>query len=131
VITGTEALSRCKHPLWELLLPTRFVPSAQPCGLKAADLQLEIRESALMGEAELRAGILSQLSALGVRLAVAADEFGRDYSSLSQLMQFPLRVLKIDPSFVRQLDSPGDARTIVSALLAMGNNLKQRLVAEG
>ena len=185
VITGTEALLRWQHPQLGLLLPSRFVPIAEDCGLlveigpwvlqeacsqaqrwraaglrcasmavnvcagefrhpqfvaavsaalqtsglNAGDLQLEIRESALMGEVELSALILAQLSALGVQLAV--DEFGSGYSSLSQLAQFPLSVLKIDRSFVQKLDSPGDDRVIVSALLAMGNSLKQRLVAEG
>lgn len=101
----------------------------QASGLNGSDLQLEIRESALVREAELSGVILSQLSALGVQLAV--DEFGSGYSSLSQLTQFPISVLKIDQSFVQKLDSPGDERVIVSALLAMGNSLKQRLVAEG
>ncbi|MBX9755684.1 MAG: bifunctional diguanylate cyclase/phosphodiesterase, partial [Pseudomonadaceae bacterium] len=185
VVTGTEALLRWNHPQLGLLLPSRFVPIAEDCGLiveighwvlqetcsqaqrwrtaglrcasmavnicagefrhpqftaavsaalqasglNACELQLEIRESTLMGEAELSAQILAQLSALGVQLAV--DEFGSGYSSLSQLAQFPLSVLKIDQSFVQKLDSPGDDRVIVSALLAMGNSLKQRLVAEG
>ncbi|WP_422596470.1 putative bifunctional diguanylate cyclase/phosphodiesterase [Pseudomonas sp.] len=101
----------------------------QASGLNACDLQLEICESALVRETELSGVILTQLSALGVPLAV--DEFGRGYSSLSQLTQFPISVLKIDQSFVQKLDAPGDDRLIVSALLAMGNSLKQRLVAVG
>ncbi|MDO9323182.1 MAG: EAL domain-containing protein [Pseudomonas sp.] len=101
----------------------------QDSGLNACDLQLEIRESALVRETELSGVILSKLSALGVQLAL--NEFGSGFSSLSQLTQYPISVLKIDQSFVQKLDSPGDDRLIVSALLAMGNSLKQRLVAEG
>lgn len=98
-------------------------------GLPASALQLELSESALMREAQTSMQILQQLRGLGVLLAV--DEFGTGYSSLTQLAQFPLDVLKIDQSFVQTLDVQDDNRVIVSALIAMGNSLKLRLVAEG
>lgn len=101
----------------------------QASGLPAKRLQLEISESALMREAELSAVILRQLQSLGVLLAV--DEFGTGYSSLSHLTQYPISVLKIDQSFVQKIDSQADNRVIVSALIAMGRSLKQRMVAEG
>jgi EAL domain-containing protein (putative c-di-GMP-specific phosphodiesterase class I) len=98
-------------------------------GLPASALQLELSESALMREAQTSMQTLQQLRGLGVLLAV--DEFGTGYSSLTQLAQFPLDVLKIDQSFVQTLDVQDVNRVIVSALIAIGNSLKLRLVAEG
>jgi diguanylate cyclase (GGDEF)-like protein/PAS domain S-box-containing protein len=96
-------------------------------GLHAKHLQLEITESVLMRDAQASVAILQQLKALGVQLAV--DDFGTGYSSLSYLTQFPIDELKIDRSFVQDIGSSNGV--IVSAVIAMGNSLKQRVVAEG
>jgi EAL domain-containing protein (putative c-di-GMP-specific phosphodiesterase class I) len=98
-------------------------------GLPAHCLQLEITESVLMREAESSTAILQRLKNMGVQLAV--DDFGTGYSSLSYLHQFPIDVLKIDQSFVRDITSPKGNGIIVSAVIAMGTSLKQRVVAEG
>lgn len=98
-------------------------------GLAAGCLQLEITESVLMRDAESSTIILKQLKDMGVQLAV--DDFGTGYSSLSYLRQFPIDVLKIDRSFVHDIGSSEDNGIIVSAVIAMGNSLKQRVVAEG
>ena len=184
-ITGAEALLRWMHPEWGMVLPERFVPVAEDCGLivpigrwvlreacaqarrwedaglKPASiavnisalefrrgdfvegvrailhetglapccLQLEITESVLMHNAETSTAILQQLKDMGVQLAV--DDFGTGYSSLSYLHLFPIDVLKIDGSFVHDIDSANGNGIIVSAVIAMGTSLKQRVIAEG
>jgi diguanylate cyclase (GGDEF)-like protein/PAS domain S-box-containing protein len=92
-------------------------------------LQLEITESVLMQDALASRAQLMELKALGVELAI--DDFGTGYSSLSYLLQFPIDVLKIDQSFVRNITAGNDDGAIVSAIIGMGNNLRQRVIAEG
>ncbi|HEX5842297.1 MAG TPA: EAL domain-containing protein, partial [Pseudomonas sp.] len=96
-------------------------------GLNPKHLQLEITESVLMRDAQASANILQQLKDIGVQLAI--DDFGTGYSSLSYLSQFPIDELKIDRSFVSDIGHNSDI--IVSAVIAMGNSLKQRVIAEG
>lgn len=100
-------------------------------GLSPNCLQLEITESVLMHHAEGSVAILQQLKEMGIQLAV--DDFGTGYSSLSYLNQFPIDVLKIDQSFVNDIGASktdGDGG-IVSAVIAMGNSLNQKVIAEG
>ena len=98
-------------------------------GLDADHLDLELTEGVLMADAESTGATLRALKAIGIHLAV--DDFGTGYSSLSYLRQFPIDVLKIDQSFVRQITADPDDSTIVSAIIDMGKNLKQRVIAEG
>lgn len=182
-ITSAEALIRWQHPTWGMILPARFIPVAEACGLivplgrwvllqactqakrwencgyqldsiavnisalefrhkdfvssvttaltltglQPQNLQLEITEGVLMHDAQASVAILQQLKTLGVQLAV--DDFGTGYSSLSYLSQFPIDVLKIDQSFVQDIHNSNGI--IVSAVIAMGNSLKQRVIAEG
>ena len=98
-------------------------------GLSPRCLELEITESVLMRDAESSTAILQQLKNMGVQLAV--DDFGTGYSSLSYLSQFPIDVLKIDRSFVHDIESANGNAIIVSAVIAMGTSLKQRVIAEG
>ncbi len=98
-------------------------------GLDASCLELELTEGVLMKEAESTAAVLQELKTMGIHLAV--DDFGTGYSSLSYLQQFPIDVLKIDQSFVQRITSDPDDSPIVSAIIDMGKNLKQRVIAEG
>jgi len=98
-------------------------------GLAPNMLQLEITESALMRDVESSTEILQQLKKLGIKLAV--DDFGTGYSSLSYLKQFPIDILKIDQSFVQDIGATNGNGIIVSAVIAMGTSLKQRVIAEG
>lgn len=98
-------------------------------GLDPTRLQLEITESVLMQDADVSSAILQQLKDKGIQLAV--DDFGTGYSSLSYLNAFPIDVLKIDQSFVHDIDGNRGNGVIVSAIIAMGTSLNQRVVAEG
>jgi diguanylate cyclase (GGDEF)-like protein len=100
-------------------------------GLDPHYLELEITESGLMEDTEQMMTTFSVLKELGVRIAI--DDFGTGHSSLSYLARFPLDTLKIDQSFVQNLDdaSHDTDNIIISAVIAMGKSLKHRVVAEG
>jgi diguanylate cyclase (GGDEF)-like protein len=91
-------------------------------------LEIEVTESGLMYDTQQTAVTLFALKDLGVSIAI--DDFGTGYSCLSKLWNFPIDTLKIDQSFVQNITgNGGDA--IVSVIIAMGLNFKQRVVAEG
>ena len=98
-------------------------------GLAPQRLELEITEGVLMQDADASAAILRELKAIGVLLAI--DDFGTGYSSLSYLNRFPVDVLKIDRSFVHDIDVDPGSGIIVGAVIALGASLGQRVVAEG
>ncbi len=98
-------------------------------GMSANNLELEITESILMDDANLAISTLNQLSDMGITMAI--DDFGTGYSSLSYLKRFPLDVLKIDRSFVRDVTIDTDDAAIVDAILAMSRRLNLDVVAEG
>lgn len=97
-------------------------------GLEPHRLEIELTESGLMQDTEPTMAILYGLKELGVRIAV--DDFGTGYSSLSYLQRFPIDTLKIDQSFVQDIDSDAGI-AIVNAIVAMGQGLKLQVVAEG
>jgi EAL domain-containing protein (putative c-di-GMP-specific phosphodiesterase class I) len=101
----------------------------QETGLAPGLLELELTETVLMHDAESSATVLNALKAIGVRLAI--DDFGTGYSSLSYLKRFPIDTLKIDQSFVRDIVNDADGATIVAAVIGLGKNLRQRVIAEG
>ncbi len=98
-------------------------------GLQRDQLVLELTESTLLANSEETVGILTALKRLGVRLAI--DDFGTGYSSLSYLHRFPVDVLKIDKSFVEGVAGGPGASALASAVIALGNSLGLRTVAEG
>lgn len=97
-------------------------------GLPATALMLEITETVLVREGAEAHGVLDQLRALGIRVAV--DDFGTGYSSLSYLRQLPVDVLKIDRSFVQAMEQGGDT-AFVRTILGLAEALGLETVAEG
>lgn len=98
-------------------------------GLPAHRLELEITESALVGDIDLAQDLLGKLKALGVRLAL--DDFGTGYSSLRHLQLLPIDKLKIDAGFVRAMVSDVESRKIVAAVIGLSHSLGLVTVAEG
>src|SRR6185295_12204286 len=92
-------------------------------------LELELTESVLMRHADSSVPMLRALKAMGMRVAV--DDFGTGYSSLSYLRQFPIDSLKVDRSFVNEITTDADDRTIVTAVISMAKSLGQLVIAEG
>ena len=97
--------------------------------LKPELLELEITESVLMHGDKVSTANLMALDKLGVRLAI--DDFGTGYSSLSYLKRFPIKTLKIDRAFIRDVTHDQDDSAIVTAIIAMAHSLKMEVVAEG
>lgn len=97
--------------------------------LDPAMLELEITESTIMEHTQRTVQILNQFHEHGVRLAI--DDFGTGYSSLSYLKRFNVDKLKIDQSFMRDLDTNPDDEAIVSAIISLAQNLGFRTIAEG
>jgi EAL domain-containing protein (putative c-di-GMP-specific phosphodiesterase class I) len=97
-------------------------------GLEPAMLELEVTEGAVQtGAGALE--VLTRLKALGVRLAL--DDFGTGYSALSSLKLLPFDRLKIDRSFVRDLQHDANDRALARAIIAMGRSLNLDIIAEG
>jgi len=103
--------------------------SATKAGIDAEKLELELTEGVLIDDYEKVARLLSELRKMGVSIAI--DDFGTGYSSLSYLKHLPIDHLKIDRSFVFDLDTDDDDKAIVLAILAMAKQLKLSVIAEG
>jgi diguanylate cyclase (GGDEF)-like protein len=98
-------------------------------GVAPQRLELEVTESVLLRDDHATLSILHDLRALGTRIAM--DDFGTGYSSLSYLRVFPFDTIKIDGSFVKELQSRDDCVAIVRAITALGSNLHMKTIAEG
>ena len=98
-------------------------------GLPATMLELELTESQLLDDIDNAISISEQLRALGVRLAI--DDFGTGFSSLSYLKRFPVDYVKIDRSFISELEHSSQDAAITRAIIAMVHSLERKVVAEG
>ena len=98
-------------------------------GLPGERLEIEVTETIMLQDNVTTLAMLHRLRGLGVRISM--DDFGTGYSSLSYLRSFPFDKIKIDQSFVRDLEKRGDARAIVRAISGLGGSLGMRTTAEG
>ena len=97
--------------------------------IKPSSLEVELTESILMEEINESIETLDKLRKMGITILL--DDFGTGYSSLSYLKKFPIDVLKIDKSFVKDMDSDPDDAAIVKAIIAMAHSLDLEVIAEG
>jgi diguanylate cyclase (GGDEF)-like protein len=98
-------------------------------GIPPERLMLEITESVIMQNTDSTFDILNTLTAMGLRLLI--DDFGTGYSSLSYLKRLPVYAIKIDRSFISDIATNPDDAAIIKAIIAMAQNLKLKVVAEG
>jgi len=110
-------------------LISRIRQALAKAGVDGSQLEVEITEDTLMSDLELGASILQELSSLGVSIAI--DDFGTGYSSLSYLKRLPINTLKIDQSFLQDMDSDPRDAAIVRSIIELGHNLDCKVVAEG
>jgi diguanylate cyclase (GGDEF)-like protein len=110
-------------------LPGKVAQVLEKTGLPAEALLLEITEGTVMENEEKSLVLLNTLRDMGVGLSI--DDFGTGYSSLYYLKQLPIRELKIDRKFVRDIPKDEDDMAITSAIISMAKSLKLRVVAEG
>jgi EAL domain-containing protein (putative c-di-GMP-specific phosphodiesterase class I) len=98
-------------------------------GLSGKHLELEITEGVLMSAHSYIDEVLNSLKKLGV--SISMDDFGTGYSSLNYLRSYPFDVLKIDKTFINDIDKGKDNRELISATIAMAHKLNLKVVAEG
>ena len=98
-------------------------------GMPPQLLELEITESMMMQNVEHTVQVLTAIKRLGITLAI--DDFGTGYSSMSLVKKFPIDVLKIDRSFVREITHDSEDKAIADAIIALGRALDLTIVAEG
>jgi diguanylate cyclase (GGDEF)-like protein len=98
-------------------------------GIAPQYLELELTESLLTKNATVMFSVLNEMKKMGVKLAI--DDFGTGYSSLSQLRQFPVGKLKIDRSFIRDVETSPDAAVIATAVISLAKTLNLKVIAEG
>ena len=98
-------------------------------GLPANQLEIEITESIMIDSVEKALDCIKQVSKLGVRIAI--DDFGTGYSSLSYLNTFPADVIKVDRSFIINMNSSETSKQYVAAIIAIGHIMDFKVIAEG
>lgn len=125
----TVAVNLSVRDLHSPHLPRRLGALLDSHGLPATALELELTESTLLDAGEQVLRNLLAIKRLGIGLAI--DDFGTGYSSLGYLRRLPIRALKIDRGFVRDLDTSPEDRALAGSIIAVGHSLGLEVVAEG
>ena len=123
------AFNLSPRQLWQEDLADRILTPIRRAGMDPERVTVEVTESTAMTNPDRTLGILQDLHDRGLRLAI--DDFGTGYSSLARLRYMPVHVLKIDRSFVHDLDRDAQNASMVSAMVALASNLGMTAVAEG
>jgi EAL domain-containing protein (putative c-di-GMP-specific phosphodiesterase class I) len=110
-------------------LPEQIEALLRDTGVSPHNLELEITETSIMSDPQRVIRTLNQIRNLGVRFAI--DDFGTGYSSFAYLTKLPVSCIKIDKSFVLNIDSDRDSSVIVKSIIDLGHNLGLKVVAEG
>ena len=110
-------------------LPAMVAAALAESGLPSRRLEIELTETALVGNFELARDVLTELKELGVHLTL--DDFGNGHSSLRHLQMLPFDKIKVDSSFVRNMHCSPESGKIVAAVIALGRSLGLLTVAEG
>ena len=124
-VTVNLAAKQCQSSL----TPALVAAALEESGLPASALQLEITESAMMDDPVAAIGVLGEIRAMGIRLSV--DDFGTGYSSLSYLKRFPVDTLKIDKSFIKEIETDRHIEAIVASVISLARRIGLDTVAEG
>jgi EAL domain-containing protein (putative c-di-GMP-specific phosphodiesterase class I)/CheY-like chemotaxis protein len=128
-LTVQIAINMSASTLKELSLPDKIDLLLNKHGINAQQIVLEITESALMSELITSLDILTRLRMKGIRLSI--DDFGTGYSSLLQLHRVPFSEIKIDRTFVSEMENDTEAAAIVETIIMLGQKLGMKTVAEG
>jgi diguanylate cyclase (GGDEF)-like protein len=123
------AVNLSARSLQDQHLPGTVASLVERHGVPPGQITLELTESAIMADPQGTLDVITRLDATGVRLGV--DDFGTGYSSLSYLQRLPVDELKIDKSFVLQMDTKENDAMIVRTIIELGHNLGLEVVAEG
>ena len=126
---GKLALNLSMRQLSNNHFITYLLQTMQDYNFQSSWLELEVTEGQMMSNPEQSIRKLKRLSDMGIDIAI--DDFGTGYSSLSYLKKLPLKKLKIDQSFVRDLPDDDEDVAITKAIIAIGESLNLRLIAEG
>ncbi len=128
-LTVQLAINMSANTLKELDLPEKVGQMIMKHGLQPQQIVMEITEFALMQELVKSLDILTRLRMKGIHLSI--DDFGTGYSSLVQLHRAPFSEIKIDRSFVSEMETDSEAESIVETIIMLGQKLNMKTVAEG
>lgn len=117
------------HLLSDLAFPDRIADLLREYDVDGSQLALELTETAVMEDKRVSMDILTRLRLKGFQLSI--DDFGTGYSSMKQLFHMPFSEVKIDRSFVMEMDSSAEAKIIVNAMINLAHNLQMTACAEG
>jgi diguanylate cyclase (GGDEF)-like protein/PAS domain S-box-containing protein len=128
-LTTEISFNLSPRQLWQPDLVAKIVSRLTAAGMDPSRVIVEITESTAMTDPDRTQQVLLDLHARGLRLAI--DDFGTGYSSLARLKHLPVQVLKIDRSFIRDVEGDRDTQSMVSAMIALASNMGMTSLAEG